>query len=511
MALDDAATTVSPPRCPRKLGTMLPPWPAPRSPTCERRPTPSHSTSKPGRDVGPVGMDMSDGDDSADEAKKGGDDSTNVAEKGGDLAHTQDTPAITTTDDHDDHNHDHGHDHDDHDHDNHDHNHGHDHDDYVHDHGHDHDNRAHDRDDDNNNQDPTVIDIDSESDVIDKGVIDVDEEEDNDVDEEDNDDSDDSDSTYELDYNDSSDDEEDVILEEGELQNLEEENMELVEGELKKLKVVDEGEEKEDSEENEDGGDDREISIALKARSGATTSSSTKVSENFEEDLQGASRTTGGVFRGHATGNVYNFADDDGYAENYVPSPERGQIYLHTSRSKAEQPISMKATGSTLAAVQQDVTLQYSPIRKQNTRIYVEEDGAWEIKGHYMIALELNDLAPWKRDEKGIHMTLLAETEELEPEKIASGSHQPPASSEATQSGDSKKIDDLQSQLVTLLNIPPHLVVCSNNTDIRMSYAKYKGYLSAKTKMNSMVADGTWTLGTFPSDKFIEVFVSKST
>jgi hypothetical protein len=44
-------------------------------------------------------------------------------------------------------------------------------------------------------------------------------------------------------------------------------------------------------------------------------------------NLQGASRTTGGIFRGRALGNVFNFADADVEVQM---SPVMGKVFIYT-------------------------------------------------------------------------------------------------------------------------------------------------------------------------------------
>lgn len=70
--------------------------------------------------------------------------------------------------------------------------------------------------------------------------------------------------------------------------------------------------------------------------------------------------------------------------------------------------------------------------------------------------------------------------------------------------------DTLQVQIARILKISQSLIVRPKVAHLRISYAKYLGYLQAQIDMHQMVADGTWTLKTLTGDELIEVFVSKS-
>ena len=94
----------------------------------------------------------------------------------------------------------------------------------------------------------------------------------------------------------------------------------------------------------------------------------------------GASRSTGGVFRGHARGNTFNMADapdvwDDInlHTDNMVEKPEKGKIHFYISNlSPANVDVTQSSFTTTLYDIRQCQTIQtlmecgsrdYSPIR----------------------------------------------------------------------------------------------------------------------------------------------------
>jgi hypothetical protein len=59
-----------------------------------------------------------------------------------------------------------------------------------------------------------------------------------------------------------------------------------------------------------------------------------------------------------------------------------GRVLLHTSRDKELEPMSMKVgAGEGLGSILQAASKLYSPIRHNNTHIYVCDDDAWAMKG----------------------------------------------------------------------------------------------------------------------------------
>ncbi|KAF8344787.1 hypothetical protein F5887DRAFT_865119, partial [Amanita rubescens] len=106
--------------------------------------------------------------------------------------------------------------------------------------------------------------------------------------------------------------------------------------------------------------------------------------------LQGASRTTGGIFRGRAHGNVFNIGDAKEVFE--VDSPKTGKLKLFKagqdpSSHKPHMTVNVKV-GAKLAPVLNELAKRFSPIKNKNKRIFVYEEGNWSVKGRFDMALE---------------------------------------------------------------------------------------------------------------------------
>lgn len=83
-------------------------------------------------------------------------------------------------------------------------------------------------------------------------------------------------------------------------------------------------------------------------------------------DLQGASRMTGGIFRGRAYGNVFNRAD--GEDEVHV-EPRKGKVLVYQSprdpmAHKPDMSITLEVT-SQLKPVLKTLARRYSPVRSK--------------------------------------------------------------------------------------------------------------------------------------------------
>ena len=106
--------------------------------------------------------------------------------------------------------------------------------------------------------------------------------------------------------------------------------------------------------------------------------------DNSPKRLQGASHMTGGILRGRAYGNVFNFADTmDVLDQNRNQGmASRGRVYIYTSPLDLTvlDPKQMKpmatvkvTTSQTLAPMLQQVTRRFSPVRSKYTlKYYVE-------------------------------------------------------------------------------------------------------------------------------------------
>jgi hypothetical protein len=96
----------------------------------------------------------------------------------------------------------------------------------------------------------------------------------------------------------------------------------------------------------------------------------------------GSSRSTGGVFRGHAQGNTFNMADANdvwadinAYSDNLGQKAEKGKIYLYISDlNPPEIDITQPSFTATVHDINKFQTIQeviqrgsrdYSPIRRK--------------------------------------------------------------------------------------------------------------------------------------------------
>ena len=227
------------------------------------------------------------------------------------------------------------------------------------------------------------------------------------------------------------------------------------------------------------------------------------------DDLQGASRIVGGTLRGNAMGNFPQMADfpemvDFGYD---CLEQEKGKVFLYVGEDST--PLSMDHyVGSNLSSVLYGLANVYSPIKKMNSRVCVRENGVWAMKGRFSNAIRLFEALPWSQDESGISsITLKADLQAKEGIPLPSsgvGNTITPSADPETESS------SLTQHIIALLNIPPSLTIRSKTTELRVAYAKYKGFLTAQNKMRHMISEGTWTLGNVKFQTLVEIFVSRS-
>lgn len=137
------------------------------------------------------------------------------------------------------------------------------------------------------------------------------------------------------------------------------------------------------------------------------------VSPIDETDLRGASHITGGIFRGKAAGNHYNFGDFDDYVRGGHDDqpPVHGKVLLYTSRDMDARPImsiSSKTT-SQLPSILQELSGRFSPIQKRDSRIYVMQDDMWDIRHQFSKAMEDKSPLEWDMSAEGKYtLSLLA-------------------------------------------------------------------------------------------------------
>ncbi|KAG6912827.1 hypothetical protein DXG01_011734, partial [Tephrocybe rancida] len=196
-------------------------------------------------------------------------------------------------------------------------------------------------------------------------------------------------------------------------------------------------------------------------------------------DLQGASRTTGGIFRGRAHGNVFNHADMDDFIGSDV-IPTKGEVHLYTSHGDPQQtdPSKVKPTmfvkhdlsSLTLGPVLNKLGSCFSPIKKSNSRIFTWEEDMWNIKGRFEDAIQDDDDVPWVKENNKYIIRLLAQTDTGQvavPPPVSSKIAASSATKASTSGAKSKK-----DELIELLKIDRDILE-STDRGIRAAYQKY--------------------------------------
>jgi hypothetical protein len=110
------------------------------------------------------------------------------------------------------------------------------------------------------------------------------------------------------------------------------------------------------------------------AHSNASTAPPTHDSSPSQFDRQGASRTTGGIFRGNATGGHFKWGDAPQFVdhESEFQSAPMGKVLLFASRDEDAQPhLSINTqTVSQLPTILKKLSAKYSPIRSKYIVLY---------------------------------------------------------------------------------------------------------------------------------------------
>lgn len=141
-----------------------------------------------------------------------------------------------------------------------------------------------------------------------------------------------------------------------------------------------------------------------------------KANEGDELPLEGSSRTIGGIIRGRATGNFFNFADAEDIMEDRVQVQGLVKVYKScvdiATDPKPTMVLKTEVTPS-IIPVLKHLSRKYSPVGSKchccpifllsyinnvvelNQRIYVCEDGDWVIKGRYEDAIADEEKIEW--------------------------------------------------------------------------------------------------------------------
>ena len=91
------------------------------------------------------------------------------------------------------------------------------------------------------------------------------------------------------------------------------------------------------------------------------------------QDLQGASKVTGGILQGRALGNVFNYADaPEGSNFDYGLGSQKGKVHIYTSRNNMNPILVLKHDVTpTLAPILRGLACSYSPVSSKLLLIFV--------------------------------------------------------------------------------------------------------------------------------------------
>ncbi|KAF8993139.1 hypothetical protein BDQ17DRAFT_1431920 [Cyathus striatus] len=177
-----------------------------------------------------------------------------------------------------------------------------------------------------------------------------------------------------------------------------------------------------------------------------------------KDDLQGASRITGGFSRGRATGNIFNYGDEEDDSSIMPPDNVKGEIHLFL-KPEAQKPafiITDQEPSFDLQEVLEHVSEVYSPVAKKNSRISLRENGNWNIKGRYMKIMEKEiQSAKWQMDDKNNYFL----------EILADGADNNETSITKAPSGSSTDDEVVKSLIISHFNIPD-IIQASAKADV---------------------------------------------
>jgi len=130
------------------------------------------------------------------------------------------------------------------------------------------------------------------------------------------------------------------------------------------------------------------------------------------QNLQGASRITGGIIHGRALGNVFNMADADSGDDMAVP--RTGKVHLYSS---LVNPADVKPpcvptinVHFSMEPILKSIAAKWSPIQSKHLFInnaifylfyqspiltFCFEENEWNVKGRYSTAIEFNEDVKW--------------------------------------------------------------------------------------------------------------------
>ncbi|KAF8871475.1 hypothetical protein CPB84DRAFT_1753978 [Gymnopilus junonius] len=263
----------------------------------------------------------------------------------------------------------------------------------------------------------------------------------------------------------------------------------------------------------------------------------------------GASRSTGGILRGHASGNVFNMADANQVwpdQSNTVDMVDRRKILLYHS---ADSPHNVKITHvkplwrisvkdisecPTIKAVIKQAAKDSLPMQTNSKLffyVYHNDEQDWTRYGTYtqvMAFAEDEDInAPWFRDPDGKNIVcVLATTFDIGTLFMAPSTTQPQSTSthlHASTSSDANQESGLRTasasgnlssdkeRLIEYFGIPRHLIG-TKNQGLRVNWEKYSACVTAINQAQHLYSAGKWP-SNFPrynQDLIIELIVGRS-
>ncbi|TFK58122.1 hypothetical protein BDN72DRAFT_907056, partial [Pluteus cervinus] len=213
-------------------------------------------------------------------------------------------------------------------------------------------------------------------------------------------------------------------------------------------------------------------------------------------ELQGSSRTTGGIIRHRALGNAPNLADlADIAAESQQPDLQlmEGKVLIwevQPDDMDSAKPYRTKVmpVHSTLGPVLKTLGNAWATILDKTISLY--QDDAWDIKGPFKNAINEDEHITWDKQDGKFTLRLLAETS-----KTTAPSSSPVASKSKSKDKSKKPKEELgpyQLELIKLLDIPKDLTDREEKVDIQAAFRKFKGYIDAVREVKNSRSVGNW-------------------
>ena len=242
-------------------------------------------------------------------------------------------------------------------------------------------------------------------------------------------------------------------------------------------------------------------------------------------------------------GNNFNWGDGDDINWGDEAAPARGKVLLFVNREPDMPPYLTFTTNITseLPVVLEELSGRLSPIEKNNCRIYVYEDDAWEVKGRFSQALKDDSPVSWVMTETDnnlmvlnllvvgifffdiVHIYNLNNLQDDlvdEHMNLKPGSGSGPAASSsagskserpaASSSAGSQSEKPMQQMLIDIFKTPRHLILHERVSSLRHTYSKYLAIRKMIKDVQIMEKEGTWTYPKPTVQDIAEVFMSRS-